>query len=77
MAEKPDGKTFTFPQKECLRLLKDYNTTFTIDMYYAHKCTEHDDGHACELAESTKEMLGKIKKEAEACGWTETLSVLE
>lgn len=67
---------FTFEQRECLRLLKDYATTFAMYKVSAHECNKHNDKKACEMQEFSSEMLDSIKEGAEHCGWTPTLTIL-
>jgi len=70
-------KEFSFKQKECLRLLKDYATYFAMDERYAHECVKHDDKDACELHDFALKRMEEIKEQAEACGWTATISVFK
>ena len=66
---------FSFKEKECLRLLKDYATYFAIDERYIHECNYHNNKKSCESHNFISEQMKKIKEEAEGCGWTETISV--
>jgi len=67
---------FTFRQKECLRLLKDYATYFAMDEKYSHECKYHDNKHACELHTFLLKEMDRLKKEAEVCGWTSTVTTI-
>jgi len=66
------SEIFTYNQKECLRLLKDYVTDFAMHERWSHECKYHNDEHACRMAKFVSEEMERIKEEAEACGWTPT-----
>lgn len=67
---------FNFKQRECLRLLRDYATTFAMDEIFAHECDWHNNKKACEMHEFARKELQEIKEQAESCGWTETLTII-
>ena len=69
------SEEFSFKQKECLRLLKDYATYFAMDERYAHECDYHNDKKSCELHDFALKRMEEIKEQAEECGWAETISV--